>query len=65
MLFFLSNFLEKIHEQLLLKAIKKFEAPSKTVRKIHHLKTAYVGIHRTESFVDIIRNILRMVSSAW
>ena len=28
MLFFLSNFLEKIHEQLLLKAIKKFEAPS-------------------------------------
>ena len=47
--------MEKYHEQLLLKAIKKFEALPETVGKIHDLKKTSVGkIGRTESFVDII-----------
>ena len=54
-LVFLSIFLEKCHEQLLLRAIKKLEALPETVGKIHDLKKTSVGkIERTESFVDII-----------
>ena len=34
---------QKIHEQLLLKAVKKLEALSETIRKIHDLKKASAG----------------------
>ena len=45
-LFFLSIFFwkfQKIHEQLLLKAVKKLEALSEMIRKIHDLKKASAG----------------------
>ena len=34
---------QKIHEQLLLKAVKMFEALSETIQKIHDLKKASAG----------------------